>query len=563
MKKQLEQMIQIALRELLDQQELVAMPAFIQIEASKEKKFGDFATNIALILARTSHHAPYTIAERIVARIPKSPLIDKIEICHPGFINFFLAPTAFQGLLTNILSEKSAYGCCKIGRAKKVLVEFVSAAPIKPLTQQHARLAIFGKTIAKLLDTVGFNVAVEYFIDNIGLAVDIFVVEVWGAYLLQLASLPIPTQHTLFTKEVANLLEQAVGKQFYQPNIDIAKLGANEHDSQTTVAYAQSVLDVRYDALKRIVTDIVVKRHQEELASLGVTFDYWISAQSLLDVNNLDKMLNRLAAKDVLFQAEGGYWFRSTQFGDERDRVLVRPSGDYTHLAYDLAYHLNKFERGFDLAIDIFDFNPVDYASGIQAGMQALGYDPEQLMPFYVQPAHVIRDGKHVNLSLNELQTIYPKDELYFQLLTKRACQPIELAFDAHSLNDHPLSYVQYAAVRIQTVFNELHARGMAFVEADGFVNVAHLVLDEERRLLNLLASYTETVVNAALQYEPHVIVHYLRTLAAEFHAYYNACPFLVDDYVQRSARLTLIKAVQQVLSNGCALLSISLPETM
>ena len=184
-------------------------------------------------------------------------------------------------------------------------------------------------------------------------------------------------------------------------------------------------------------------------------------------------------------------------------------------------------------------------------------------MSFYVQPLHIVRDDQHIDMSLQALQTVYRKDELYFQLLTKRACQPIELAFDARSLHDHPLSYVQYASVRIQTIFNELTARGLTFVEAEGIAATHRLVLEEERVLLNTLASYSETIVHAALQYEPHIIVHYVRTLAAEFHAYYNACVILVDDAVLRSARLTLIKAVNQLLMNGCMLLGVSLPETM
>lgn len=565
MKKQLERMIQVSLRRLLDQQELVAMPAFIQLDATKDKEFGDFASNIALILAKTTHHAPHIIADRIVNALEPSPFIEKIEIRKPGFINFFLTPCAYQGLLAAILSEKNEYGQCKIGRSKKVLVEFVSAPPVKSLCQNHARLAVFGKAVARLLATIGFQVATEFYIDDVGFSADFFTVEVWKCYLECIAhgTACHESDNLLFADEIAQLLYLKVQDHYYRSTVDRAKLFAEYHGANEIITYAKSILNEAFDELKAAIVDIVTTQHRNDLAAFDINFDYWTDARALLDVNALHDVLNRLATKEVLYQHEGGYWFSAQQFGDERDRVLVRPNGEYTHLAHDLAYHLNKFERGFDLAIDIFDFNPIDYAAGIQAGMQALGYDPEQLMACYVQPVNIIRDDASIRVPLRVLQSICPKDALYFQLLMKRACQPIDFDFDVLAQGDDPLSYIQYAAVRIQNVLGELTVRGMTFNEVNGIAAINHLVLEEERALLNTLASYTETVIHAALQYEPHLIVHYLRMLASEFHAYYNACTFLVEDEVLRSARLTLVIAVKQILTNGCALLGITLPETM
>lgn len=565
MKKQLERMIQAALRQLLDQEELIAMPAFIQIDATKEKEFGDFATNVALVLAKTTHHAPYVIAERIVAALPTSPLIEKVDIRQPGFINFFLAPAAYQGLLAAILSDKNEYGRCKIGRSKKVLVEFVSAPPVKPLHQDHARLAVFGKAVARLLDAIGFQVATEFYIDDVVLSVHLFSIEVWRIYLELLAKemTARESEESAFAEEIAFILREQVGEQFYLQGVDRARLLSDHQGSEGLIAYAQSKLGDAFQVLESTVTRIVIEQQRADLDAFDIKFDSWVDAKTLLDVKTLETVLQRLKAKELLYEKDGGCWFRSQQFGDERDRVLIRPNGDYTHLAYDLAYHLNKFERGFDIAIDIFDFNPVDYAAGIQAGLQALGYDPEQLMAFYVQPVHIMKEDESIHVPLRVLQAICPKDELYFQLLIKRACQPIDFGFDTLPSGDHPLSYIQYAAVRIQTIFSEMTARGFSFKEADGLAAIHRLVLSEERALLNTLALYSETLIHAALSYEPHLIVHYLRTLAAEFHPYYNASTFLVEDVDLRSARLTLIMAVRQLLWNGCALLGVSLPETM
>lgn len=560
MKKQLERMIQLALRRLLDQHEIVAMPAFIQIEASKERKYGDFSTNIALILAKTSHHPPTIIAERIVAEIPHSTLVAKIEIQKPGFINFFLTPHAYQNLLAAILTEKENYGRTKIGRAKKVLVEFVSASPIKPLNQNHARLAVLGKVITNLLDTIGFQVATEFYVDDVGLSIQIFTVEVWREYLkLQSEK---PSESPSFAHEVAIILFQRVGDQFV-PNENDIKQVFSSFSLEEVIANSKSILANNFDLLQEYIIHIVTELHQHDLAELDISFDYWTDAKVLMDVKKVDQVIERLAAKELLYKKDGSTWFHSLQFADERDRVLIKPDGEYTHLAHDLAYHLNKFERGFDLAVDIFDFNPLDYSSGIQAGLQALGYDPEQLMALFVQPVEITRDGETISLPLGMLQEIYPRDELYFQMLIKRASQPIEFDFNAESINDHPLSYIQYAAVRIKKVFNELKVRDIPFNEKEGLSYLELLILPEERMLLNVLDQYADTLVYAALQYEPHLLVHYLRTLAALFHAYYNACTFLVDDKNVRAARLTLISSVSQLLINGCALLGISLPETM
>lgn len=565
MKKQLERMIQSALRYLLDQQELIAMPAFIHIEASKEKEFGDFSTNIALVLAKTTHLKPCEIAGRIVAALPESPIIQKIDIRQPGFINFFLTPVAYQGLLAAILSEQASYGRCKIGRAKKVLVEFVSASPVKPLCQSHARLAVFGKAVARLLDTIGFQVSTEFYVDDVGLSVHLFCSEVWRIYLTlvshQVADLA--TERDVFAMEVASLLREQVGDQFYVSNIDHHRLEPNNHGSSGIITYAQSQLGAAFDALESEVIRIVAEQHRIDLTSFGITFDTWVDAKTLQDVKSLEKVVERLRAKDVLYEQDGGVWFRAQQFGDDRDRVLVRPNGDYTHLAHDLAYHINKFERGFDIAIDIFDFNPTDYAAGIQAGIQALGYDPEQLMAFYVQLVQIMQQGDVIRVPLSVLQSICPKEELYFQLLAKRACQPIEFDFDEQPGQEQPFSYIKYASLRIETLLSEMATRQLMFNEAEGMSAIHLLVLEEERALLNALAFYTETVIRAALQYEPHLIVHYLRTLASEFHAYYNACTILVEDPLLRAARLTLVIAVKQLLTNGCRLLGVELSDTM
>lgn len=584
MKTHIENLVQTALKELQTSGELATIPAFVQVDATKDKQHGDFATNVAMILAKAVQKKPRDIAERIVSLLPASPYIAKAEIAGPGFINFFLTPQALNNVINKVLSEKEAYGRSKIGRGKRILVEFLSSNPTGPLHVGHGRGGAFGAVVSNLLDAVGFKAYKEYYVNDAGRQMDILAVSVWlrylalcgenitfpsnayrGEYVIDIAKM-IFTEHTTFFQIPAD-------KVFTHLPKDEPEGGDKEIYIDAVIDRAKNLLGSKYETLFNLGLENILKDIREDLAEFGVHYDNWFSERQFVASHVVDQLLEKLQASGHVYEKEGALWFRSTDFGDEKDRVLVRSNGQRTYFANDVAYHLTKFERGFDIALDIFGSDHHGYVPRMKAAMQAVGINPERLQDLLIQFVTLYRGGQQVQMStrggtfvtLRELREEVGNDAARFFYVMRKSEQHMDFDLDLAKAqsNENPVYYVQYAHARIASVFKQLADKHFSFNEAEGLAHLDLLVQPQERQLINTIAKYPDIITNAALQYEPQLLTNYLRELAADFHSYYNSHQFIVEDTALRNARLALVTATRQTLLNGLNIVGISAPESM
>lgn len=584
MKHQIETLIKAALKQLQDAGDLPEVPTFIQVEATKDKQHGDFASNIAMTLAKTLQQKPRDIALRIIAALPESKQVTKAEVAGPGFINFFLTEDAFTGVVATILAEKENFGRCKIGREKKVLVEFLSSNPTGPLHVGHGRGGAYGAVVSNLLDAVGFKTYREYYVNDAGRQMDILTSSIWLRYLGLCGEeivFPANAYRGEYVIDISKAMHEVHGDHFRMSSQAVfADLPADEPQGGDKEVYidaiinrAKTLLGDKYEAVFTLGLDNVLADIRNDLAEFGVHYDNWFSERQFVASDVVDKLLERLTASGHVYHKDGALWFRSTDFGDEKDRVLVRSNGTRTYFANDVAYHLTKFERGFDLAIDIFGADHHGYVPRMKAAMQASGINPERLIHLLLQFVTLYRGGSQVQMStrsgsfitLRELREEVGNDAARYFYVMRKSEQHIDFDLDLAKAqsNENPVYYVQYAHARICSVFRQLSERGLSYNENNGLANLALLSAPHERQLLMTLSRYPELIVNAALQYEPHQLTNYLRDLASDFHAYYNSHQFLVDEVELRDARLALITATRQTLVNGFNLLGITSPESM
>jgi arginyl-tRNA synthetase len=584
MRQHLEQLFKQALQALQSQGVLPDLPTTIEIGPTKDPRHGDLASNVALILAKSTSLKPRELAERIVAVFPVSPFVSHIEIAGPGFINLSLSARSFQDLLSRIHQEKAHFGECVIGRKKRVLVEFVSSNPTGPLHVGHGRHAAFGDVLCRLLSAIGFDVSSEYYVNDAGRQMDILAVSIWVRYLaLHGVEMPFPMNAYRgdYVIDVAKQLKKEKGEALLVRDLGwLSDLPKDEHEGgdkeiyiDALIQYAKQRLSQHYMTLFDAGLNSMLADIKNDLTAFGVLFNDWFSERSFVTAGAVDHALEQLKTRGYTEERDGALWFLSTQFGDEKDRVLIRSNGERTYFANDIAYHLNKFERGFDLAIDIFGADHHGYMARVRGAISALGVDPERLIYLLGQFVTLYRGGQPVSMStrggdfvtLRELREEVGNDAARFFYVMRKYDQHIDFDLDLakSQSNDNPVYYVQYAYARICSVLLALKTKNLCYDEAQGLLHIGRLSEPEERQLLNALMRYPTTVMNAALQYEPHILTNYMREVAACFHAYYNAHPFLVEDEALRNARLVLVLAVRQVLLNGFKLLGITAPEKM
>lgn len=557
----------------------------VQVERTRDQRHGDFSSNAALVLAKRARIKPRDLAARLVAALPPSPLVERVEIAGPGFVNVFLALAAYRALVPEILTTGPAYGRSAVGAGKRVQVEFVSANPTGPLHVGHGRGAAYGAVVADLLAAVGFRVYREYYVNDAGRQMDILAISVWLRYLeLCGEDLPFPTNGYRgdYVWDIAASLHREHGDDYrYAGDQVCAGLppdepagGDKEVHIDAVIARAHHLLGddgyrLVFDrGLKSILDDI-----RDDLSRFGVDYDQWFSERSLTERGAIDRAIERLRAAGHLYERDGALWFRSGAFGDEKDRVLVRDNGQTTYFASDIAYHLDKLERGFERVIDIWGADHHGYVPRVKAALAALGNDPDKLDVLLVQFAILYRGGERAQMStrsgefvtLRRLRKEVGRDAARFFYIMRRCEQHLDFDLDlAKSQSaDNPVYYVQYAHARICSVLRQAAERGMAVDPSPGEVNLERLTAAHEQALLKVLSRYPEVVEAAALTLEPHQLAHYLRELANDFHTYYNAHPFLVEDEGLRDARIKLILAVRQVLRNGLDLIGVSAPESM
>jgi arginyl-tRNA synthetase len=582
----LKQFLHDLLRQSLDrlsETEKLALndPGGIKIEKTRDEKHGDFATNIAMVLAGRTGTKPRELAEKIISHIPESGLVEKIEIAGPGFINFFLARHAHLQVISEILSAGETYGHGIKGEGKSILIEFVSANPTGPLHIGHGRGAAYGAATANLLEAIGYRVDREYYINDAGRQMDTLAASVYLRYLEKCGieiRLPEKAYQGDYIKTIAAKMyaDQKDALKTDIPGLIAAMNNGADSEKQldSMIEFIKRSLgDENYQyvfdaGLNEILADI-----NADLEEFGVVFNNWFSERRLLAGDAVTSCIETLKNNGYLYEADGALWFRSTDFGDEKDRVVIRDNGQLTYFASDIAYHKSKFDRGYDRAIDIWGADHHGYMVRIRAALSALDIDPEKLDILLVQFASLYRGEVKVQMStrsgqfvtLRELREEVGKDASRFFYVMRKSEQHLDfdLELAKSQSQDNPVYYIQYAHARICSIKRQMREKGHSFTMITNPAELAVLKEPHELALLARLAAYPETVLTAATGYEPHQIGYYLRDLANEFHTYYNACQILVDDEKLRNARVTLVSAVQQVIRNGLELLGVSAPETM
>ena len=586
MKHQLVQLVNIAIKQLQANETLPAELSFnLQMERTKDRQHGDFACNVALMLAKPAKRKPRDIAEAIVAELGSSEQVAKIEIAGPGFINFFLTPDAYHAVIADIQNKGDNYGLSDLGANKPVQVEFVSANPTGPLHVGHGRGAAYGATVANLLEAVGYKIHREYYVNDAGRQMDILAASVWLRYLEKCGeafTFPSNGYKGDYVLDIAAELHNIHGDKLHHSaatvfdgvRTDEPAGGDKEQHIDDLVSKAKTLLGAAdYRAMFDLGLNTVLDDIREDLAEFNVNYDEWYSERSLMENGAVEKAIERLKASNHLYEQEGAWWFRSTDFGDDKDRVVVRDNGQTTYFASDIAYHMDKLERGYDRVIDVWGADHHGYVPRVKAALEALGDDSSKLDVLLVQFAILYRGGERVQMStrsgsfvtLRELREEVGNDAARFFYVMRKCEQHMDFDLDLakSQSSDNPVYYIQYAHARVCSVLRQMTEKGFSHDNANGLANLDQLSESHEQALLINLSRYPEAVEAAALNHEPHQLANYLRELANEFHTYYNAHQFLVDDAKLRDARLSLTLAVKQVIKNGLELLGVSAPEAM
>ena len=549
----------------------------IQIERSRNADHGDFASNLAMVLAKRAGLKPRELAEKICAALPTSPVIDRTEIAGPGFINIFLAPDAYHDLPDQIRMGGARYGTSKVGAGHRVMVEFVSANPTGPLHVGHGRGAAYGDALARVLRAAGFDAVSEYYINDAGRQMDILALSVWLRYLElcgETFSFPSAAYQGDYIFDIAATLHREVASE-YRTEAETLLDELPEGDDvrlDSLIARAKSLLGVQgFGRVHRLARDTLVDEIRSDLLQFGVEYQTWFSEQSLIDSGAVHGAVDELKENTVLYQNDGAWWFRTTDFGDEKDRVVLRANGNHTYFATDIAYHQDKVQRQFDRVINIWGADHHGYIKRVKASMSALGLNPDLLTVLLVQFAALYRAGEKVSMStrsgefvtLRELREEVGRDAARFFYALRKPDQHMDFDLDLakSQSSDNPVYYVQYAHARICSVFRQLADKNIAVDLPKA--NPELLVEARESDLLQKLSIYPEVVESAARNYEPHQVAYYVRELANDFHTYYNAHPFIAAEDDLRLARLSLIDATRIVLANALALLGVSAPERM
>ncbi len=544
-----------------------AWPA-LTLDAPKRPEWGDLASTVAMSLAASEQRAPHDIAQIIVENLPRrEQLFERVEIVRPGFLNLTVKPALWQEVLREIESQGAAYGKADLGRGRRVLVEYVSANPTGPLHVGHGRGAAVGQAVARLLDAVGYEVAGEYYVNDAGRQMKLLGASVYARYRElsgQPVEFPEDGYHGVYITAVAERIKQQFG--------DTAKdrAPAEIEEQCRTFAYREMLAEIR-----------------EDLNSFGIEFQSWFSEASLLESKAVEQVLDELKSRGLLFEQEGAWWFRSSAFGDEKDRVVKKQDGEYTYLASDIAYHRDKLRRGYDLLIDVWGADHHGYIPRMQAVMEAYGYPKERLHVVLVQLVKLLRAGVEVKMSKRTGSFVTMREvidevgadaaKFFFLMRDSRTHLDFDLDLAKQRSADNPVYYVQYAHARISSLWRVAGTRGIDCPPAAD-ADLSMLTDPDELGLIRKLSAYPDILQTSASAFEPHRMTYYLQQLAALLHTFYNKHRILPPAGLQEAgeaepveeltpkktaARLVLMRGVQQVIRNGLSVLGISAPEQM
>ena len=559
-----------------------AMP---QLERTRSAEHGEFASNLALVLTKQAKMPPRDLAQAIIDRLPRSRQVERVEIAGPGFINFFMHQLALAGTVKDALREDRKFGHLPANPDYRITLEFVSANPTGPLHVGHGRGAAYGASLGSILQAAGYTVQREYYVNDNGRQMDILALSVWLRYL-ELCGEQVTFPHNGYRGEyiydVARIVRSECGDKWRYTNLEVYdKIPPDEDGDGDAEIHIDALIDrasellghAGYLAFFNAAQDHILTDIREDLEEFGVEFDCWFSEIELEESKATQHAIDRLDENGCLYVKDGATWLRASELGDEKDRVIVRENGRTTYFASDIAYFLNKLERGFDHAIYVLGADHHGYIARMRAAARGLGEDPEKLEILLVQFAVLFRGGKKVQMStrsghfitLRQLREEVSSDAARYFYVMRSHDQHLDFNLDLakSKTNENPVYYIQYAHARISSVFRNLDQMDVTYNSAIGEAALELLTEEHELSLMRTLSCYPEVIESSARMRAPHTLAHFLHSLAADFHAYYNAHQFLVDSENLRNARLNLILAVQRVLSDGLGLLGISSPEEM
>lgn len=559
----------------------------IHLERPRDPTHGDFATNLAMQLAKALKKNPREIAQQLVNELPVSALVTKADVAGAGFINFTLDAGAKTSVVKAVLAEGENFGRSTLGGWQKVQVEFVSANPTGPLHVGHGRGAAYGASLSNLLTFAGWDVTREYYVNDAGRQMDILGLSTWlryleqngvavpflpnayqGDYVRDMAKQMSAAHGTKFVRQAADVLAGTPGLPDAERADDEAKRQRDQH-LDALIANAKTLLGADWTYVHQHALSEQLADCRDDLEQFGVHFDVWFSEQALFDTGLVARCVDLLEKNGHLYVQNGARWFKSTTFGDEKDRVVQRENGLYTYFASDIAYHLNKFERGFDKVINIWGADHHGYISRVNGAITALGLDAGKLQVALVQFAVLYRNGQKASMStrsgefvtLRELRGEVGNDACRFFYALRKSDQHLDFDLDLakSQTNENPVYYIQYAHARICSVVNQWAGEPAALEDAD----LSLLSNPRELAIASKLTEFRDLIDNAARELAPHLIAFYLKDLAGEFHGWYNAERMLVDDAALRDARVALAIAVRQTIRNGLTILGVSCPESM
>jgi len=520
------------------------------VELPRHEGQGDFSSNIALVLAGIEKQNPRVIAAKIVEKLTsRQELFERVEIAGPGFVNFFINSDVWCRLIPKIMMADDRYGKSEIGNARKVMVEFVSANPTGPLSIGHGRQAILGDSIARLLEATGHNVYREYYYNDAGRQMRVLGESTRARYL------------------------ELLGEK--------SKFPEDGYQGKYIFDIGQSLIDEKGDSLKDHA-DVTVFKDQAEkhifkdisstLKRMDITFDNYYNERSLYEDGHIDDVVSQLREKGYVYEKDNAVWFKTTEFGQEQDRVIIKSSGEPTYRLPDIAYHREKFKRDFDWLIDIFGSDHIATVPDVMSGVEALGYDSEKVTVVLHQFVTLTRDGKQVKMStrkanfvtVDELLDLVGVDAVRFFFMMRKADSQMEFDLDlaTRKSQDNPVYYVQYGHARICSILRQAIEKGIERESFDG-IDSSLLREPEELNLLKTMSIFTATIENAALELAPHKAIFYLMELASQFHSYYNKHKVLTDDMPLTQARLSLLEALRIVMRNGLDIIGLSAPDKM
>ena len=555
----------------------------IRLQENKDKEHGDYASNIAMMLAKDLSENPKNLAEQISKDFPLDDDILKVEVAGPGFINFFVSEATHAEILKNINSEKGKYGHSKEKRGK-VLIEYVSSNPTGPLHVGHGRGAVFGSVLASLLKAAGHEVDEEYYVNDYGRQMSILSVSVWLRYIQNssknISMSPLGYQGDYIKLIAQELFKENKDKYLLSDNdhdniLPILELQEDEKDIDSLISFMQKTLGEGFSEIRSFALDNMLNIIKSDLVNFGVEHNLWFFESSLYieekgKPSKVDKGISDLSSNDFVYEKDGAIWFKSSKLKDDKDRVLQRSNGDHTYFSSDVAYHLDKYNRSYDRIINIWGSDHHGYLPRVKAAMEASGRDTNKLEVVFIQFANLVRNGEKISMStrsgdfitLNELMNEVTAEAARFFYINRKADQHLEfdLELAKEQTKDNPLYYIQYAHARICSVFNKVE---YDLEEGHEKVDLSLLTAEKEIEIQKQLATFPALIEKAAKSNDPHLICYYLKDLASLFHSYYNSEKFIIEDSSLMISRMFLLKGVKQVIFNGLEILGVSSPEAM